>query len=405
MSKVIATILAAALCVLLLTGAPAPTYRAAAEAIQNPYAQAIVPQEGARRDTLDEAGQQLYDLVKSSLFTMEREVEVKRLAYGEDDLWNVVSSIMYDSPEIFWVDWANWQVRSDNDGFVLAPTYIIEDTSLASMRAELDGAVAAFTSALSTAGLANGSDYDKVLFLHDYLVANVSYDDEYMSYPEGERMNLHTTYGALVERVAVCDGYAHTVNLLLREVGVDSEYVEGSTLDSLPDEGHAWNLVKVDDRWYHLDVTWDDLDAEQDEERPIPGVVSHVYFLLSDSEMGADHTAEPFGELPQSPAGYDYFGKLGLSGEDIEDIKDALAVHAFQGIENDRYLVEFQITDPAGYADVINSEFALGDTLVEINELLEDAGYSRRVDEYTYQLVPNENRGTFSFILFEEDDE
>ncbi len=404
MSKAISLILAAALCVLLLTGMSAPTYGETALKIENPYASSITQQQGDLRGSLDEPLTQLYDLVKASLFEMTPEIDVRRLAYSEDDLWRVILSIMYDSPEIFWVDWSNWQVRSTGNGFVLSPTYIIESTGLDTKRAELDGALAAFVSSASSDGIVSASDYEKVLYAHDYLVCNVVYDEEYLSYPEGTMMNMHTAYGALVEGKAVCDGYAHAYSLLLRELSVESRYVEGYTADGGPDEGHAWNLVSVDGAWYNVDATWDDVEVE-DVDTPLDGALSHLYFLLSDAELAVDHTVDTIIDVPKSETGYGYFGKLGLSGNDLAAIEDAVVSAAADAVERGCWLVEFVLVDRAGYDELLESEFALGDVLSSVNDELESRGDEARVDDSSYRLVVNEPRGAVSFIMFEPQDD
>src|SRR5690606_6630715 len=48
-------------------------------------------------------------------------------------------------------------------------------------------------------------------------------------------------------------------------------------------EGHAWNMVQIEDQWYHVDVTWDDIGS-------IPGrEVRYRYFLVADEKMRIDH--------------------------------------------------------------------------------------------------------------------
>ncbi len=404
MSKVISLILAAALCVLLIMNMPAPTYGETALKIENPYASSITQQQGDLRDSLDEPLAQLYDLVKASLFEMRAEIDVRRLAYDEDDLWKVILSIMYDAPEIFWVDWSSWQVRSTGNGFVLTPTYIIESASLETKRAELDGALAAFASSAAADGITAAGDYEKALYAHDYLVCNVEYDDEYLSYPEGTMMNMHTAYGALVEGKAVCDGYAHALSLLLGELSVESRYVEGYTSDGGPDEGHAWNLVLVGGSWYNIDATWDDIDVG-DVETPLDGPLSHLYFLLSDAELALDHTVETVISVPASERGYDYFGRLGLKGNDLAAVDDAVASAAADAVENGCYLVEFVLADKAGYDELLESEFALGDVLESVNSELERRGDEQRVDELSYRLIVNELRQSVSFIMFRQQDD
>ncbi|MGZ9583941.1 transglutaminase domain-containing protein [Paenibacillus marinisediminis] len=114
------------------------------------------------------------------------------------------------------------------------------------------------------------NEVDTVKWLHDYVVKHVAYD---------ESMNSFTTYDALVKGTTVCQGYALLLQMLLEEAGIPSIVVEGQAGGVL----HAWNMVQVDDQWYHVDATWDDPVPNK------PNEVRHSYFMLSDLEMKIDH--------------------------------------------------------------------------------------------------------------------
>ncbi|MGN1120452.1 MAG: transglutaminase domain-containing protein, partial [Oscillospiraceae bacterium] len=120
-------------------------------------------------------------------------------------------------------------------------------------------------------------DLTKIIYLHDKLVATRCYDLTYSYY---------SAYYNLVEKTSVCQGYAEAFWYLMYNVGIDCRIVSSSTLN------HAWNMVKVDGKWYHLDATWDDPVAD------VPGRACHGYFLLSDSKMetynNGGHWAEDF---------------------------------------------------------------------------------------------------------------
>ncbi|EJR57130.1 hypothetical protein IIM_00239 [Bacillus cereus VD107] len=127
-------------------------------------------------------------------------------------------------------------------------------------------------------------DHEKVKAIHDYVVKHVSYDTSYKAY---------TAYEALVNRSAVCQGYALLTYQLLKEAGIENHFVVG-TGDGQP---HAWNLVKIDNKWYHLDTTFDD---------PIPdeqGRVTYSYFNLSDEQIARNHEWNR-GEYPQATTNY-----------------------------------------------------------------------------------------------------
>lgn len=76
--------------------------------------------------------------------------------------------------------------------------------------------------------------------------------------------------GALANRSSVCAGYAQCYQFLLSQVGVQSIYIAANTTK----EPHAWNLVKIDGHYFHVDCTWDrGLGANPN--------VNHTYFMLN----------------------------------------------------------------------------------------------------------------------------
>ncbi len=122
------------------------------------------------------------------------------------------------------------------------------------------------------------TDLQKALALHDHLVLNCQYD------LTKARKYAHSEYGALVEGLAVCEGYTLAYNDLLSRVGIKAEYVRGR-LKSCGDP-HAWSGVTIDGKNYHVDVTNDDSTPDA------KGSVSHNFFMLSDYDMSlhSDYT-------------------------------------------------------------------------------------------------------------------
>ncbi len=105
------------------------------------------------------------------------------------------------------------------------------------------------------------TEEEKIKVIHDYLAAHVLYDPaEDENFPNVS----HTAYGALVNGVAVCDGYSEAFKYLLKKVDIESVIVFGEAYDDGTDfteiENHAWNLVKVGSVYYHYDLTWADDD-------------------------------------------------------------------------------------------------------------------------------------------------
>jgi hypothetical protein len=126
------------------------------------------------------------------------------------------------------------------------------------------------------------SDAEKVKAVHDYLVLHARYD--YENYKRDTIPDeSYTARELILNGVGVCAAYADATKLLLTLSDVEVLRVSGKTVNSGASGGHAWNIVKLDGAYYHLDVTWDD---------PVPdteGYVRYDYFAVSDRTLGKDH--------------------------------------------------------------------------------------------------------------------
>jgi len=133
--------------------------------------------------------------------------------------------------------------------------------------AEVDRQVRDVLERLITPGM---NDHQRVKAIHDWIVLRLAYD---------AGLSRYTAYEALRTGKGVCQAYALLAYKMFTAAGLPARIVEGT----VPEGDHAWNLVRVDGRWYHLDVTWDD---------PVPdrsGAVSYTYYLKTDDEMRRDH--------------------------------------------------------------------------------------------------------------------
>lgn len=128
-------------------------------------------------------------------------------------------------------------------------------------------------SILSTADTESMSDFQKVKFVNDYIVKNTEYSTNTTASP-------HSAYAVIQENKGVCQGYALLALKMLQALGVETQYVVGEVYTG----GHAWNLLKVDGEWYHLDTTWNDPTPDR------KNIVRYEYFLVNDDKLKLDHT-------------------------------------------------------------------------------------------------------------------
>lgn len=142
-------------------------------------------------------------------------------------------------------------------------------------------------------GTENLSDYEKELYIHDKLAQSVTYSDL-----EDLPRAYHTAEGPFLENIGVCDGFTKTLQILYDQLGIDSIIVLGV----LDDNPHAWNLVNIEDNWYHVDLTSSRSIVEE------TGIITHAYFNLSDERMKKIATFDNPELLPKADSlDYNYY--------------------------------------------------------------------------------------------------
>ena len=133
----------------------------------------------------------------------------------------------------------------------------------------------------------NGNNYEDIKMVHDYLVDNIEYDTTI------SRNNIYDVYGALVNRIAVCEGYARSFKYILDEMGIPCVLVIGTGTNSQGEtERHAWNYVELEGNWYAVDCTWDDPIIIGGGGQTLSS--RYKYFLKGANEFNSDHTASGY---------------------------------------------------------------------------------------------------------------
>lgn len=124
------------------------------------------------------------------------------------------------------------------------------------------------------------SEYDKVKAVHDYVAKTAEYQSPIYSYDE----NIYTAYGALINGNAAGEGYAEAVGILLFRAGVKSAVVTGEAFKFNSWVSHAWNIVRIDGKYYHLDAAFDDPLSNDG----LPQL-RYDYMNITDAEIAYDH--------------------------------------------------------------------------------------------------------------------
>ena len=191
----------------------------------------------------------------------------------------------------------NSEVLSDSDGVYSLVTVNCNFISTAEMEAEVDAAV---DKLLKELDLWDASDYRKIKGVYDWICDNIEYDYDWDDEHPEENISYyqHTTHAAIIERKAVCQGISSLFYRLMLELDVDCRYITGIADQPGDTDYHAWNIVKLDGKYYNVDVTWD------------LGLTGYYrYFLctetnfpwhIRDAEYKSDdfHTKYPMATLP-----------------------------------------------------------------------------------------------------------
>ena len=226
---------------------------------------------------LNEYGKIIYDKMydnkeklKTGTYNIRFDTEFNELLHREDGsailnnaFQTAIYALVYDKPELFYIDVSKMCMYTEIETFIIKKTYRVYigpdegKTYFAdgfNSKEEVENAVKQVENAARDIILSlAGTEYLKIKRIHNYLVDIVEYDTT-ISKP-----NIYDVYGALVNEVTVCEGYAKAFKYILDNVGIQSVFVSGIGKNSKGEtENHAWNYVNLDGNWYAVDVTWDD---------------------------------------------------------------------------------------------------------------------------------------------------
>ena len=167
-----------------------------------------------------------------------------------------------------WTVKASISVNS-NKGYDLNIFYDVSYLSSLEQEEKVDEEV---SNLLKSLDLSNKTDYQKVKAIYDYICSNVTYDHDNLN---DESYSLkYTAYAALINKTAVCQGYASLFYRLALDTGVDTRVISGEAGGP-----HAWNIVKLNGKYYNLDSTWD------------AGRSTYAYFLKNTNDFD-DHVRD-----------------------------------------------------------------------------------------------------------------
>lgn len=212
-------------------------------------------------DTIKNYGK-AYNAIYTALEKQQTYLDITELRIRDYEIIRVFEDVYRNSPEFFYVrNTLHYRYTPNGNVTSLSFSYSMGITARKQATRVYQTEISRIVT--ETENLCE-TEVEKALYVHDLLIASFSYDED---------ESIFDVYHFLTEKKGVCQAYALTYMAILREMDIPCFLVASDEMN------HAWNLVYLDDAWYHVDLTYDDPRPDR------PGRVLHENFLLSDTAI------------------------------------------------------------------------------------------------------------------------
>ncbi len=236
-------------------------------------------------ERLTDAGKTLYVELLAILQNAASDVTVSTLS--NDSLELVYDYVMADHPEIFYVDgyqYTDYSVGDSINRITFSGNYLYDIDEIQRRRTLINEAV----NRIIAQAPSSDDDYYAIKYVYDYIIANTEYD---MSADDNQ--NICSVF---LGKRSVCNGYSKAAQYLLNKMGIKCTLVSG-TVNTRTSKGerHAWNLVRCNNAYYYMDVTWGDasyqsVNGESADATKLPEV-NYAFLNVTSEEIGRNHFA------------------------------------------------------------------------------------------------------------------
>ena len=345
---------------------------------------------------LSDADKTVYDRFLQAIMTFAPELTGLPDGLTVDRAKDIMTYVQADHPELFWHYYNSTYFFQPTTGLLQSVRfdYPLTQEQADSRLEEIRQAIAPFLSSLSD----NMSDFEVVQRVYENIIRLVDYDtvglERQRRLPrnvrDGEPDDLRSIYGVFVQKKAVCAGYAKALQYLLNLLGIECTYVTS--------ERHAWNLVKLEGDYYHLDVTWGD-GSNTDAAANRTDAVDYSCFCITTEEalrLG-DHEPEAHTPLPTCTAvKCNYHHRYGLFFDEVD--YERIRTLVCDAIARGERTVSFKFATDALYEQMRRE-------LVDGGRLMEALRYSNLKNRtqvnmrYAYAPAPQKRILTFHLEL------
>lgn len=327
---------------------------------------------------LNQQDKDIYTAILDGLLDWKKRIPIPT-ASDSDHIYDIFTMVLRDVPMLFHV--SNGLRISTGLYSYVVPEYIMDERTYEKYFA----LVVAFLKNCK-ALLTKHEPFNKLQIIHDSIVQHVEYHNT-------ETHNEHNILGTILDKKAVCESIAKSYKLLCDFCMIPAIVVFGysnannqsvqrttpSVYSSTPEDNHAWNIVRLDEKWYNVDLTFDVTLGDFDSFTAF----RYDYFLRSDSVFNLEHYPSQKELLPQCPADFNLYKKLDQHVQTVADV--ASVIKAALRKKNNARTIIFGVDTSTGLTE--RKVASTVSTTCFLN--------GKSASSYTY----NERTGVFCVIL------
>lgn len=253
-----------------------------------------------------------------------------------EEFWQTYYAVLADHPEIFWIGTSAQVEESGLTKTVVAYSLetIVPVEERQVMRERLEAAADQCIGQIDS----EASAYQKIKFVYEYIINMTEYG---AGSPDSQNIQ-----SVLLYQSSVCAGYSKAFQYILNRMNLFCTYITGTIRNG---GDHGWNMVRIDDDYYYVDVTWGDpVFANQIEQSNGNDTINYMYLCCTEYDLFKTHVPGELIKLPvcESDA-YDYYKLNGFFYEtfDYNTIYQAL----MNSVWNDRSKIVMKFGSQEAY--------------------------------------------------------
>lgn len=319
-------------------------------------------QEAAEAGIESAVEEYYYEHLPEELHEVYREIYVHLMKqedsgplYSEidvDNFWKVYYGVLADHPEIFWIGSRAQIEESGFTGHVV--NYEFETIVPVEEREEMRVQLEATANECIYGIPQDASEYEKIKYVYEYVIDITDYNAEGKA-----NQNIQSV---LLYHDSVCAGYSRAFQYILNRMGLFCTYITGKIKNG---GDHGWNMVRIGENYYYVDVTWGDPVFVNQVEGSEDLMKNYNYLCCTEDDLFKTHIPDDSIELPVCNSDdYNYYKMNHKFYETFE--YDTIYEKLMESVWNGEYSIVMKFGSQEAYDQAKYELFE--------NNMLQDAG-------------------------------